>query len=126
MAPFDDPAAFVQRSAVLAADSEPRLGMAREARQTILEGYRWERTTEPAWELYRTAIERFHRRLPDAEVPRLPARDYVPTPRRLDDLSAVPSRSKSWVRAMEHLSFMRALQHMGAIEPASRLGLRAL
>src|SRR5208337_2858767 len=126
LAPIDDANIFVQRTAALAADPDLRKRMAQAARQTILDGYRWERTTQSARDLYATAIERFQQRFPRAVVPRLPQRDAFPAARKMDELSAVPADLKSWVRAMEDITFMRALQDMGATKEASRLAFRAI
>jgi hypothetical protein len=100
--------------------------MAKAARQTIVDGYRWDQTMQSACQLYATAIERFEERFPQAVVPRLPERDAYPAARKMDELSAVPANLKSWVRAMEDITFMRALQHMGASKAASRLAFRAI
>jgi hypothetical protein len=100
--------------------------MGQTARQTIVAGYRWEQTTQTARQLYETAIKRFQLRLPAAVVPRLPARQDFPAPRQIDELSAVPPNLKSWVRALEHIAFMRDLHAMGASKAASRLAARAL
>ncbi|MGA7498133.1 MAG: glycosyltransferase family 4 protein, partial [Isosphaeraceae bacterium] len=126
LAPIDDANIFVERTAALATDPDLRRRMAQAARRTILDGYRWEQTTHSAWHLYATAIESFQQRFPQAVVPRLPERDTFPAARKMDELSAVPAGLKSWVRAMEDITFMRALQHMGASKAASCLALRAI
>ena len=86
----------------------------------------WDQTTQSAWRLYATAIERFQQRFPQAVVPRLPERDAFPAARKMDELSAVPADLKSWIRAMEDITFMLALQDMGATKEASRLAFRAI
>jgi glycosyltransferase involved in cell wall biosynthesis len=126
LAPIDHSDTFIERTVALADDPDLRKRMAQAARQTIVDGYRWERTAQSAWDLYTMAIQRFQLRLPGAVVPRLPERDAFPAPRRVDDLSAVPADLKSWVRAMEHIMFMRDLNHMGASKAASRLACRAV
>jgi glycosyltransferase involved in cell wall biosynthesis len=126
LAPIDDANTLVQRTAALAADPDLRQRMAQAARRTILDGYRWERTTQSARDLYATAIKRFQQRFPQAVLPRLPERDVFPAARKTDELSAVPADLKSWVRAMEDITFMRALQDMGATKAASRLAFRAI
>ena len=124
LAPIDDAKTFVQRTAALAAEPDLRKRMAQAARRSILDGYRWDQTTQSARHLYATAIERFQQRFPQAVVPRLPERDAFPAARKMEELSAVPADLKSWVRAMEDITFMRALQDMGATKEASRLAFR--
>jgi glycosyltransferase involved in cell wall biosynthesis len=126
LAPIDDVDTFIERTAALAADPELRKRMAQAARQSILAGYRWEQTTQAARDLYATAIQRFQLRLPGASVPHLPERGDAPAPRLIDVLSAVPPNLKSWVRAMEHIAFMRDLHAMGESAAASRLAARAI
>jgi glycosyltransferase involved in cell wall biosynthesis len=126
LAPIDGADTFIERTAALAADSDRRQLMARAARETILDGYRWDQTTRSAWDLYATAIRRFHERVPDAVVPRLPEPEAFPAPGTLDELGAIPPPLKSWVRAMEHLAFMRDLHAMGAFDAASRVAARAI
>lgn len=126
LVPIDDGNTFVQRTAALAADPVLRKRMAQAARRTILDGYRWQQTTRSAWQLYATAIERFQRRFPQAVAPRLAEPDAFPAALKMDELSAVPADLKSWVRAMEEITFMRDLQNMGASKAASRLAFRAI
>jgi hypothetical protein len=126
LAPIDDADTFIERTAELAADPYLRKRMAQAARQTILDGYRWEQTTQSARDLYATAIQRFQLRLPGAVAPRLPELGAFPSSRRIDERSAVPPSLKSWVRAMEHIVFMRDLHGMGASEAAARLATRAI
>jgi len=126
LAPIDDANTFVQRTAALSADPDFRKRMAEAARQTILDGYRWEQTTQSAWQLYATAIERFQQRFPQAVVPRLPESNDFPAARKMDELSAIRADLKSWVRAMEEITFMRELQNMGASKAAWRLAFRAI
>ena len=126
LAPIDDANIFVERTAALATDPDLRRRMAQAARRTILDGYRWDQTTQSARHLYATAIERFQQRFPQAVVPRLPERDAFPAARKMEALSAVPADLKSWIRAMEDITFMRTLQDMGATKEASRLAFRAI
>lgn len=126
LAPIDNVDTFIERTAALAADPELRKRMAQAARQSILDGYRWEQTTQAARDLYATAIQRFNLRMPGATMPRLPEREDFPAPRKFDGLSAVPPKLRSWVRAMEHLAFMQDLHAMGESAAASRLAIRAI
>jgi hypothetical protein len=126
LAPIDHVDTFIERTALLAADTALRERMAQAARAAVLDGYRWDQTAQSAWNLYATAIRRFRARLPHAVAPRLPERGAFPIPARLDELGAIPPRLRSWVRAMEHLAFMRDLHAMGASAAASRVATRAI
>jgi glycosyltransferase involved in cell wall biosynthesis len=126
LAPIDDVTAFVNRTNMLARDPDLRRRMGVAARQSILEGYTWDRTTQAARALYETAIDRFRRRFPAAKAPTMPDPHAGATPWRTDELSAVPARLKSWVRAREHLASMGDLQRLGAADAASRMATRAI
>ncbi len=123
--PFNDPETVISRTEELVRDPELARRLSHAARQTIINGYRWDQVTRSASTLYRAAAVRFQERTGKQYSPAAFIPDHEPPATHLREseleLNALPRGLWPLINLKERFHFIMILRWMGEDETAERL-----
>jgi hypothetical protein len=130
LVPVGDAAGFAARSRDLWADADRRARFGAAARDTILRGWTWERTTQSVARLYEAALAHSSARTGRPVAADVAAAAGAAAERAAADptvaLPALPPRLRGAARAEEMLSWIRELLFSGDVGAAGRAAAAAL